>query len=336
VSARQPTLRAALFGLGMMGRNHARVLRSVPGVELVGVCDPSGDPFGVAGGVPIDVEAGRLIARDLDFAVVATPTDEHVRLGLQLAEARVATLVEKPLAVDLAGAHLMVDAFAAAGVPAGVGHVERCNPAIRALRARLEAGELGEIYQVATSRQGPFPDRIRDVGVIKDLATHDIDLVEWITGRRFGSVSALVAHRAGRPFEDLVVITGALGDGVVATSQVNWLNPVKERRVTVLGERGCFVADTLTADLTYSANGVILSEWDAISKFRGVSEGDVIRYAIPKPEPLLVQLEAFCDAVRGSGTPVMPITDGLRVLAVADAVVTSASSGGAPVVPEEV
>jgi len=336
MTSRRPTLRAALFGLGMMGRNHARVLRSLDGVDLVAVCDPCGDPLGVAGGVPVEVSPERVLDRDLDLAVVATPTDEHVRLALMLAEAGVATLIEKPLAIDLASARMVVDAFRREGVLAAVGHVERCNPSIRALRSRLEAGELGELYQVATSRQGPFPDRVRDVGVIKDLATHDLDLVEWVTGSRFTSVSARVAHRAGRPFEDLVVISGSLMTGVVATSQVNWLSPMKERRVTVLGERGCFVADTLTADLTFAANGVIRSEWEAISKFRGVAEGDVIRYAIPKPEPLLVELEAFRDAVLGKSDPSMPIADGLRVLAVADAVVASAGASGAPVVPEEV
>jgi predicted dehydrogenase len=336
MNGRRPTLRAALFGLGMMGRNHARVLRALDGVELVAICDPCGDPMGVAGGVPFEVSADRVVGRDLDFAVIATPTDEHVPLALMLAEAGVATLIEKPLAIDLASARRVVDAFEGAGVLAAVGHVERCNPAIRALRSRLDAGELGELYQVATSRQGPFPDRVRDVGVVKDLATHDLDLVEWVTGHRFASVSARTAHRAGRPFEDLVVISGSLESGVVATSQVNWLSPTKERRVTVLGERGCFVADTLTADLTFAANGVVRSEWDAISKFRGVSEGDVIRYAIPKPEPLLVELESFRDAVLGKCDPPMPVTDGLRVLAVADAVVASAAADGAPVVPEEV
>ncbi|HZP15957.1 MAG TPA: Gfo/Idh/MocA family oxidoreductase [Nocardioides sp.] len=331
---RRPTLRAGLFGLGMMGRHHARILRNTPGIELVGVCDPMGDPLGVAGGAPFDVDPERLIGRELDCAVVAVPTDEHLPIGLLLAAAGVPTLIEKPLAVDLPGARELVAAFE--GTVAAVGHVERSNAAVRALRTRLDQGELGAVYQVATSRQGPFPDRIRDVGVVKDLATHDLDLVEWVTGQTFGAVSAVAAHRAGRPFEDLVVITGTVGDGIVATSQVNWLSPFKERRVTVLGESGCFIADTLTADLTFAANGVVHSEWDAISKFRGVAEGDVIRYAIPKPEPLAVQMEAFRDAVLGEGVPTMPIRAGLRVLAVADAAVRSAGAGGEPVVPEDV
>lgn len=324
-------LRAGLIGLGMMGRNHARVLRSLEGVELVAVCDPAGDPHGVGGGVPCDLDVAQLLARRIDFAVVATPTEDHLPVGLELAAAGVHALVEKPLALDQAAGEELCDAFDAAGVVAGVGHVERCNAAIRALRARLANGELGELYQIATYRQGPFPDRIRDVGVIKDLATHDLDLTEWVSGRRYVDVSARTAHRAGRPHEDLVAVVGSLDDRTVTSHLVNWLSPMKERRTVVTGERGCFIADTLTADLTYFANGVVRSEWDAISKFRGVAEGDMIRYAIPKPEPLRVELELFRDSLLHGSPLLMTARDGLRVLQVADAVAGSAASGGATV-----
>jgi UDP-N-acetylglucosamine 3-dehydrogenase len=323
------TLRAGLFGLGMMGRNHARILRSTRGIELVGVCDPHGDSEGAAGGSPLDIDPERLIARGLDMAIVAAPTGEHVSLAVALAIAGVPTLIEKPLAVDLVAGQKIVAAFEANGVLGAVGHVERCNGAIRSLRDRIGTGDLGDLFQVSTSRQGPFPDRIRDVGVIKDLATHDLDLVEWVTGRRFQTLSAEVAHRAGRPYEDLLAVVGRVDDGIVVSTQVNWLNPTKQRQVSVLGERGCLTADTLTADLTYYANGVVRGEWEAISKFRGVSEGDVIRYAIPKPEPLRIEIEAFRDAVLEQGEPVMPLRDGLRVLEIADAVSMAASTSQA-------
>lgn len=328
-------LRAGLFGLGMMGRNHARVLASLSGVELVAVCDPAGDPLGAASGVPCDGTPEDLLARGLDVAIVATPTADHLEVGLMLAAAGVSTLIEKPLAVDRAEGMKLVDGFARAGVIGAVGHVERCNAAMRALRARLADGELGDVYQVATYRQGPFPDRIRDVGVIKDLATHDLDVTEWATGHRYVDVSARTTHRAGRPHEDLVAAIGSLDHGAVTSHLVNWLTPTKERRTVVTGERGCFVADTLTADLTFYANGVVQSEWDAISKFRGVAEGDMIRYAISKPEPLRVELEQFRDAVLGENAHIMTLQEGLRVLEVADAMATSASDGGRAVMIED-
>jgi predicted dehydrogenase len=322
-------LRAGLVGLGMMGRNHARVLSEMDGVELVAVCDAAGDSTSAStGGVPVEGDVAQLIEHGLDFAVVATPTEDHVESALPLAEAGVATLVEKPLAVDRAEGLRVVEAFESRGLVSAVGHVERCNAAVRELRSRILDDELGALYQVATYRQGPFPNRVRDVGVIKDLATHDLDLTEWISGSPYVEVSARTAHRAGRPNEDLVAVIGSLGDGIVVSHLVNWLTPTKERRIVVTGDRGCLVADTLTADLTFYANASVRSEWDAISKFRGVSEGDMIRYAIPKPEPLRVQLERFRDAVLGEKNVVMTMREGLRVLEVADAIATSAAKGG--------
>jgi len=321
-----------VVGLGMMGRHHVRILRSLDDIELVGVHDPLGDPHGVAHGLPNAASLDELLSSNLDAAIIATPTDDHLKVGLRMAEAGVHVLVEKPLAVDVEAGRQLLDAFEAAGLVAAVGHVERFNPAVRSLKARLLAGELGEIYQVTTSRQGPFPDRIRDVGVIKDLATHDIDLTAWVAGIPFESVSARVAHRAGRPHEDLVAAVGRLRDGTVTNHLVNWLTPTKERRVTVTGEKGCFVADTLTADLTFFANASVVSEWDAISKFRGVSEGDMIRYAIPKPEPLAVELTGFRDRVLGRGGEIVSAAEGLATLRVADAMTRAAREGTVEVV----
>src|SRR5581483_4322196 len=126
----------------------------------------------------------------------------------------------------------LVDTFQAAGLIGAVGHIERYNPALQQLKSRLEAGELGEIYQVATRRQGPFPGRIADVGVVMDLATHDLDLTAWVCGSSFETISARTAHKSGREHEDLVAATGSLADGTITNHLVNWLAPMKER-VTV-------------------------------------------------------------------------------------------------------
>src|SRR5439155_8973450 len=153
-----------------------------------------------------------------------------------------------------------------------VGHIERYNPALQSLRHRLAEGELGDIYQVATRRQGPFPDRVSDVGVVKDLATHDVDLTAFITGSSYRSVSARTAHKSGRAYEDLVAVVGQLANGTVTSHLVNWLSPMKERVTIVTGSRGTFVADTLAADLTFYANAAVPTEWDDIARFRGVAE----------------------------------------------------------------
>ncbi|WP_329387728.1 Gfo/Idh/MocA family protein [Streptomyces sp. NBC_01716] len=320
-------LRAGLIGLGSMGRHHARVLAGLDGVTLVGVVDPLGDKNGLAQGAPVLDTVGELLALGVDYAVIACPTALHEEVGIQLAEAGVSALIEKPLADTVDGARRLVEAFESRDLVAGVGHIERCNPALRSLRTRLEAGELGDVYQVVTRRQGPFPHRIADVGVVKDLATHDIDLTGWVTGQAYTSISAHTVSKSGRPHEDMVSAVGRLSDGTMVNHLVNWLSPLKERFTSVTGERGCFIADTLTADLTFYSNAAVTTEWEALRAFRGVAEGDMIRYAIPKREPLLVEHELFRDAVLGESHDICTLRQGLRTVEVAASVLESAASG---------
>ncbi|MFJ3229721.1 Gfo/Idh/MocA family protein [Streptomyces sp. NPDC086787] len=320
-------LRAGLVGLGSMGRHHARVLSGLEGVDLVGVVDPMGDKYGAAQGAPVLNTVDELIELGVDYTVVACPTGLHEEVGLRLAEADVCALIEKPVADTVEGARRLVEAFEARGLVAGVGHIERCNPALRSLRARLEAGELGDVYQVVTRRQGPFPHRIADVGVVKDLATHDIDLTGWVTGRTYTSIAAHTVSKSGRSHEDMVSAVGTLDDGTMVNHLVNWLSPLKERFTSVTGERGCFIADTLTADLTFHSNAAVETEWEALQAFRGVAEGDMIRYAIPKREPLLVEHELFRDAVLGQPADICTLRQGMRTVEVAAAVLESAKDG---------
>lgn len=320
-------LRAGIVGLGVMGRHHARVLSSLPDVELVGIADPERPAGTPPPACPVFENLDSLLENQLDLCVVAAPTADHAALGLQLADAGVPTLLEKPLAATTSDAQALVEAFASTETPAAVGHIERYNPAVRALHERLAAGELGEVYQVATSRQGPFPDRIRDVGVIKDLATHDLDLTPWVTGQGYRGVAANTLHRSGRSNEDLVVISASLTGGTAASHLVNWLTPTKERHIAVTGERGRFVADTLSADLTYFANASIPARWDSLAGFRGVSEGDVVRFALDKPEPLSVELASFVDAVRGQPALIVTLEEGLAAVTMAEVVLEAALSG---------
>ena len=320
-------LRAGLVGLGTMGRNHARVLASLDGVRLVAVAEPQAVASTSVVGVPIVANVEQLVSLGIDYCVVAAPTAAHEAVATVLAEAGVHTLVEKPLAADSQAAQRLVKLFADRGLIGGVGHIERFNPALQNMRKRLDAGGLGEVFQVVTRRQGPFPARIADVGVVMDLATHDIDLTTWVTRRAYESVAAHTAHRSGRDHEDLVAVVGGLGGGAVASHLVNWLSPMKERITVVTGERGCYVADTLTADLTYYANSSMSTGWEALQNFRGVTQGDIIRYAIAKPEPLRTEHEVFRDAVRGFDTPIVGFEEGLRTVRTAEAISKSAATG---------
>src|SRR5690349_2125332 len=224
----------------MMGRHHARVIRELEGVDLVAVADSFGDPHNVADGLTVCGSVDELIEQGIDMAVAAVPTILHEEVALQLAEAGVHCLVEKPIANDSESGRRIAEAFETKGLIGAVGHIERFNPSLQSLRERLENGDLGDVYQISTRRQGPFPSRIADVGVVKDLATHDIDLTAWVTQQAFTSVAARTAFKSGREHEDLVAVVGQLADGTVTSHLVNWLSPLKERVTIVTGERGAF------------------------------------------------------------------------------------------------
>jgi predicted dehydrogenase len=312
-------LRAGLVGLGMMGRHHMRLLNQIDGVEFVGLHDPALANQATIDGHAVFKTFEELMSQNLDYCVVSAPTIFHLELGLQLANAGIHALIEKPVAPTHIEATQLVKAFTDAGLIGGVGHIERFNPALRAMRQKIEEGLLGDIYQISTRRQGPFPARIADVGVVKDLATHDIDLTAWVAQSPYKSISARTTHKSGRAHEDMVVAVGTLENGVIVNHVVNWLSPFKERNTTVIGDKGALVADMLTADLTFYENGVQTNLWENVSAFRGVSEGDIIRYSLNKVEPLLAEHLAFRDAVLNkSDEGIVTLADGLAAVSIAE------------------
>ena len=325
MTAATPTqaLRGAVLGLGMIGRHHARLLQASPEVEFAGAVDPGGDRFGAVHD-PSKVVATLDELPDLDFAIVAVPTEAHLDAVRALAARGAHMLVEKPLASTTAEAQELIEVVRSAGVRAAVGHVERYNPALLELRVRL--GELGDVLLIRTERVGPFPDRVRDVGVVKDLGTHDLDLVRWLGGSPIKSLAAQTDHLMGREHEDLVLVTGRLESGVTFSCNVDWISPTKIRRTRVLGTEGMFEADTLTADLTLFRNGQrATAPW--LQQQRGVTEGDMTRFAIAKPEPLGAELQALLAMVRGDESRIVTLDEGLETVRVAEAVLESARSG---------
>ena len=320
-------LRAALIGAGMMGKNHARVLSELEGVDFVAVVDELGDPHGIRGGAALLSDLEELSSLDVDFAVVATPTSTHEDIATWLFDSGIHTFIEKPVSTDTSSAQRILESCQKSGLQGAVGHIERFNPAIRELKNRLLEGEIGDVFQIATRRQGSFPARIGDVGVTKDLATHDIDLTMWVSQSDYSHVFAQSAHRSGREHEDMISVSGRLANGIIVNHVVNWLSPMKERVVVVTGDKGTFVADTLTGDLTLHENGVFTVDWESFATFRGVTEGNVTRFAYPKREPLRSELEGFRDAITRNGDDYVSLAEGVRVVEVADAVLTSSETG---------
>ncbi len=319
-------LRAGLVGLGIMGQNHARVLSSLSGVDLVAVADPQGDTRKVLPEHQILSSLNEVISKGVDYCVIAAPTAFHEEISIKLIDAGIHILIEKPIAHSLESALRIESAARSKGIVGAVGHIERFNAALQQARTRIQAGELGEIYQISTRRLGPFPSRIADVGVIMDLATHDIDLTAWITNSSYKSVSAQSAIRSGREHEDLVAIVAQLSNGIVANHLVNWLSPLKERKTIITGEKGTYVVDTLTSDLTFYANGTVSVSQDRIAHFKGVSQGDIHIFAFDKPEPLRLEHENFRDAVLGKDAAIVTLAEGAKTVSVAAGALESIKS----------
>jgi predicted dehydrogenase len=318
------TLKVGLVGLGVMGKNHARILSNLEGVSLLGVVEPSNTA---------DLhksEYNFLHLKDLldekpDYCVVAAPTGLHKEVASQILEAGVNCLIEKPVALDFESAISIKKIADENSLIVGIGHVERYNSAVKQLRSRLLNGELGDIYQISTRRQGPFPSRIGDVGVVRDLGTHDIDLTMWLTGSNYKSISAQTVKRSMREFEDMASVTGKLKNNVLINMIMNWLAPFKERNVLVIGEKGAFSAETLTSNLTFYKNGNFQIPQTSLTHFMGVSQGDVISYEFEKSEPLLLEHENFRDHILGKKAEIITLDEGINTVEISDAILKSAS-----------
>jgi UDP-N-acetylglucosamine 3-dehydrogenase len=317
-------LRAGVVGLGTMGRNHVRVWDdAVEGVELVAVADPDPEALRRAThgrAIRGFAESSEMFAAEpLDLVSIVAPTSLHMQLTLAALAAGVHVLVEKPIAATRGEAERMMAAAADAGRILTVGHIERFNPAIRELRRRLAAGELGRIFQIHATRLGPFPARIRDVGVVVDLAPHDLDVMRFLLGSDPIRIYAETERRIHTEHEDLFVGIMKFADGAVGVLDINWLTPTKRRTLSVTGERGMYVADYLAQDLVFYANPADDS----------VAEGEMVRRHVERREPLVIELEEFARAVREGGPAPVDPREAMIALLLARAMVEAANSGEA-------
>ncbi len=322
-------LRVGLAGLGSMGRNHLRHLSTRQDCDLAAVADPA--PELVADAVAKTGAAGYADAlamideAALDAVVIAAPTTAHAPLALAAIERGLPVLVEKPLAATVAEGIELVSAARARGVALQVGHVERFNPAVLELGRRIAKGWVGTLYSITSRRAGPFPARIRDVGVTIDLATHDADILSWVAGERPTRVYAETAQRQHVSNEDLLFGLLHFPSGATGMLDVNWLTPAKRRQLSVVGESGMFELDYLTQRLTFTSADV--GSPTIIDGYATTFEGNVVVIEVASREPLAAELDAFLAVARSGGRPVVDGEDGLWALAIASGLLEAAAEG---------
>src|SRR6202030_4301042 len=297
-------VRVGVVGVGVMGSNHARVLAEFPGVVLAGVADADrkqAHNVGSTLGCPALGSIEELLERGVDAVSIAAPTHLHRDIALACIARGVHVLVEKPIASTVAEGEDIIMAARHAGLTLMIGHVERFNPAVQAI---AEAIRDEDILSIAITRVGPFPPRMSNVGVVIDLAVHDIDLICWFSRSQIiegqPQLSNAVAER-----EDIALLQFRTASGVLAHINTNWLTPFKARTVHIATRDKYVMADLLTRQVTECFG----FKSDGSYSMRHLSVG----YA----EPLRAELRAFSDAIRNGRAPAVTGEEGVASLEIA-------------------
>ena len=319
----------AVVGVGSMGKNHTRVYREMENVQLLAVVDENprvAEAMGRLYQVPAYSDFREMVEREHPEAVsVTVPTQKHYEVAYDLLEAGCNVLVEKPISTTMEEAQSLVETADRLKHVLMVGHIERYNSAVIALKQRLDAGALGRVFQIYARRLGPYPNRIQDVGCVMDLAPHDLDIMRYLTGSEVMRVYAEAKSESGRYHEELFTGILRFANGTVGLLEINWLTPTKIRELYVTGERGMFRVNYLTQDLIFYENAEVNNgSWSALSLFRGVSEGAMTKYALSKKEPLRAELEAFISRVQGNNLHYVNGCDAMAALMLSKVLIESA------------
>lgn len=318
-----------------MGGFHIRNYAQLDCAQLVAVADPSEESRHRALGdtrvAEYDnwqdmIEFG---SEELDAVSIACPSEYHAEVALEALAAGLHVLVEKPIATTLPDALRMRGAAFEADRKLMVGHVERFNPAVEKLRELVADGRLGTVYRAHTTRVGPLPTRIQDTGVAIDLATHDLDVMQYVLDSSIHEIYADGGRFQHGSQEDLLTCLARFGDPGQAQTlgllDVNWLTPEKKREIALIGENGLLRASYITQDVWFVESTTAPLQWDGLSMLRGDGEGAAVRFSLAKAEPLRAELEAFCRCVLDDTPEPVSAHDGVKALAAALAVRESAA-----------
>ena len=324
-------LKIAVVGAGSMGMNHLRVLSDFDEeqIQLVGVADPheptlrrATQRFRVAG----YSDYRQMIEQTRpDLVAVVVPTHLHYEVAAFALEHSVNVLIEKPITTTGEEARGLLALAQQRGVKIAVGHVERFNPAIVELKRLLVANALGQLFHLHARRIGPFPPRIRDVGVTLDLASHDIDVMRYLANSEVAHVYAQTQRRIHSTHEDLLLGMLRFTNDAIGVLDVNWLTPTKVRELSVTGEKGMFQINYLTQEIYFYENDYTPTNWDALRSLTGVSEGTMTRLKVQKAEPLQREYIDVIRAIADDTLPTVTGEDGLAVLLVVQQLATSAT-----------
>ena len=306
-------LGVAVIGTGFWGRNHARVYRELAETELLAICDVDAEraksvakQFGVK---PYTNAARMLRNEDIEAVSVCTWSTSLAKEAIRAAEAGKHVLVEKPMAADVKQAEMLVETVERKGVYLTVGFLMRFIPGLRHIKKAIETKEIGELVCATAKRVSQWPERIGDVGVVKDTAIHDIDVILYLFNEDPVAVYAKTGAMRYKRFEDYAQMMLTFEGGKSAFIESNWLTPYKTRVLTATGSEAIMTLDYITQELTVE------------------NAKETMRPRYPMQEPLKLELQHFANCITKKEKPLITGLDGLKALKIAQAALKSSATG---------
>ena len=334
-SRRREPVRLAVVGLGYWGPNLVRNAVELPAAEVVAVCDTRAGALakmrkrhpGVAGRMKYD----RILAdRRVEAIVLATPVATHFELASQAIRAGKHVFVEKPLASSSVEAVELIELARANEVVLMAGHTFLYSPPVNLIRDLIAAGDVGDLHFVTMSRVnlGRHPE---DVSVVWDLGSHDISILRYWLGETPAYVTAVTRALALPATADVAFVNLEFASGCIAHIHLSRLAPSKLRRTTVVGSRQMVVYDDRDQEPVRIFNsGALPAEPKTFGEFQlTYRTGDTVSPRIDAVEPLRLEMEDFCRAVRRRAVPRSSAEIGLEVIRVIEAIDRSLARGGA-------
>jgi len=303
----------AVIGTGFWGRNHARIFKELEETELLAVCDVNAEKANNVAkqfNVKAYTNMGRLLKRrDIEALSICTWSMNLASTSLKALNAGKHVLVEKPMATNVQQANRLLKTAGKKQLHLTVGFLMRFIPGIRHIKNAIENKTMGELVCANAKRVSEWPERIGDVGVVKDTAIHDIDIVRYLFNEEPSAVYAKTGMMKRKKFEDYAQIMLTFDSGKSAFIESNWLTPYKTRTLVVTGSKAIMKLDYITQELTIE---------DA--------KGNVQpRY--PWQEPLKLELRHFANCILKKEKPLITGMDGLKALRIAEAALRSSATG---------
>lgn len=304
--------RTGVIGVGSMGQNHARVLSEIS--NLIGVSD-------------LDVKQGNEVAsrfgssyfnnyidllKLVDAVVIAVPTFLHKKVAMDAINLGVHLLIEKPLAPSIEDSELIVSQAENANVKLAVGHIERHNPVINYTKSKLESNKWGDIYTINSKRLSPYPARITDVGVVLDLASHDVDLMRYLSNSDFSFVKASGSNHKASGLEDNVCMLAGFKNGITSLSEFSWLTPMKSRELLISSSNYYVELDFIDQDVN-----ILSTEFSDLDSSNLSSTGtDIYKHEakLVRSEPLKNELLDFLQSIKSDKSPLVTGYDGMKAV----------------------